>query len=96
MTSYLQRRIKGKLFKQWVKESGLPAEAVPSDLSGEPSEEVLSYDIPLERVPQQTKRVAIDKGIVHLPVRYVVIMLSIIAVLLVTLSVVITILITRP
>lgn len=96
MTSYLQRRIKGKLFKQWVKESGLPSEAVPSDLSGEPSEEVLSDDIPLEKVPQQTKRVAIDKGIVHLPVRYVVIMLSIIAVLLVTLSVVITILITQP
>ncbi len=74
----------------------MPSEAVPSELSGEPSEEALSDDIPLERVPQQTKRVAIDKGIVHLPVRYVVIMLSIIAVLLVTLSVVITILITQP
>ncbi len=90
----MNNRIKAKLFKQWVKESGLPSKTVPSELPGEPSEEALSDDIPLERVPQQTKHVAIDKGMIHLPIRYVVLMLTIIAALLVTLSVLVTIMIT--
>ena len=98
MTNYFQRNRKAKLFKQWVKESELPSEEVPTDLSSGQSEKATDMpdDIAYETVPyRQIKRVTVDKGVVHLPVRYVAIMVSIIAVLLVALSVVVTILITR-
>ena len=99
MTSYFQRKSKHKLFQQWVKDSGLPSEEVPVDLTDEQHEEVTDtdeYDIPLEGANlMQKRRIVLDKGMIQLPVRYVIIMLSAIAVLLIMLSVVITILIAR-
>jgi hypothetical protein len=99
MTSYFQRKSKHKLFQQWVKDSGLPPEEVPANLTDEQHEEVPDtgeYNIPFDGVnPVQKGRIALDQGMVQLPIRYVVIMLSAIAALLVTLSVIITILIAR-
>ncbi len=97
MMSYFQKRRKAKLFNQWVKESKLPPEELPTDLLSGQSEKGTDDDIRLEMAATLgTKRVAVDNGIVHLPVRYVMTMVSIIAILLAVSSVVVTILITRP
>jgi hypothetical protein len=96
MMDYLQRRQKTKLFKQWVKESGLPPEEMPADMAGDQSErgtEATSDESPGGLVSERTTRISIDRGVVRLPVRYFLLGLSVIAILLVALSVVITILI---
>jgi hypothetical protein len=95
---YLQRKRKERLYTQWVERSGLPPKEVPSDLLGEqPADEteLASGEIPREKLPEYTALADIDSGIVRLPIRYILFGLSIIAFLLVALSVLITILIMR-
>ena len=95
---YLQRKRKESLFKQWVEKADLSPEEVPPDLLGEQSAEetgLAAKDISPEGVPGYPASLDVDRGIVRLPIRYVLIGLSIIAFLLVALSVVITILIMR-
>ena len=95
---YLNRKRKERLYKQWVKQSGLPTEEVPPDLLDEHSAEeteLASDDIRQERLPQYTAMIDMDRGMLHIPIRYVLFGLSIIALLLIVLSVVITILIVQ-
>jgi len=95
---YIQRKRKERLVDQWVKQAELPPEEVTPELLGEQftKETGLAGDgIPREQLPYYTAMTDIDRGMVRLPIRYVLIGLSIIGVLLVTLSVVITILIMR-
>ncbi len=95
---YIQRKRKERLVNQWVEQAELPPEEVTPDLLGEqPTKEtgLAGDDIPREQLPYYTATTDIDRGMVRLPIRYVLIGLSIIGVLLVTLSVVITILIMR-
>ena len=93
---YIKRKRKEKLVNQWVKQAGLPPEEVTPELLGEkPTKEteLASDDIPREQLPYYTAMTDIDRGMVRLPIRYVVYGLSIIVLLLVALSILITILI---
>ena len=95
---YIQRKRKERLVDQWVKQAGLPPEEVTPELLGEQSTEetgLAGDDIPREQLPHYTAMTDIDRGMVRLPIRYVLLGLSIIGLLLVSLSVVITILIMR-
>ncbi len=95
---YLQRKRRESLFNQWVKQSGLPPEEVSLGLHDKQSTketELANDDIPQERLSKYTAMTDTDKGMVRLPIRYVLLGLSVIGLLLVALSVVITILITR-
>ena len=99
ISDYFERRRKGKLFQQWVNQAGLPPEEIPPEvLNGESAKEtdLAPDDIAEGKVPRYTTPISIDRGMVRLPFRYVLLGLFIIALLLVTLSVVITILIMRP
>jgi hypothetical protein len=94
---YFKRKNKERLYKQWVKKGDLPIEEVPPDLLKNEShqEDGLPEDVTYEQVTEHTTTIDIDEGMIHLPVRYVFIGLSIIVFLLVAFSVVLTILITR-
>ena len=94
---YFKRKNKDRLYKQWVKKGDLSIEEVPPDLlKNKPhQEDGLPEDVTYEQVTEHTTTIDIDKGMIHLPVRYVFIGLSIIVFLLVAFSVVLTILITR-
>ena len=95
---YIQRKRKERLVDQWVKQAGLPPEEVTPELLGEQSAEetkLASDDVPRKRLPYYAAMTDIDRGMVRLPIRYVVYGLAIIAVLLIALSVVITALIMR-
>ena len=95
---YIQRKRKEKLVNQWVKQAGLPPEEVTPELLGEkPTKEteLAGDDIPREQLPYYTAMTDIDRGMVRLPIRYVVYGLAIIAVMLIALSVVVTVLIIR-
>ncbi len=88
---YLHKKRRGRLFEQWVEQAGLPAEEVPSNLQKEqPPEE--DWDSNTKTIGHITS-IGIDRGIVRLPFRYVLIGISVIVLLLVALSVVCTILI---
>ena len=81
-----------------MKQGGLPPEEITPELLGEQSTKesrLVGDDIPREQLPYYTAMTDIDRETVRLPIRYVLIGLSIIGVLLITLSVVITILIMR-
>ena len=95
---YLQRKRKERLYTQWVERAELSPEQVPSEvLGGQATDEadLAAEGIRPMGVPGYTASVDIDKGMIRLPLRYVLIGLSIFASLLVVLSVVITILIMR-
>lgn len=94
---YLKRKRKERLFKQWVSQAELPPEEVPPELlGGHPAKETASAGDSLgEGSPEYAAMADIDRGVVRLPVRYVFIGLSVIALLLVVLSVLITVLIMR-
>ena len=97
ISGYFERRRKGKLFQQWVNQADLPPEEIPPEvLNGESAKEtdLAPEDTAIEEVPKYTAPIEIDKGMVRLPIRYVLLLLSIIVLLLVALSVVVTILIT--
>ena len=92
---YLQKREKERLFKQWVDRSGLPAEEIPLAIESEPSleESVSRNDAGLEKESEYTTFIGLERGIIRLPLRYVLIGLSVIGILLIALSVVSTMLI---
>ena len=95
---YIQRKRKERLVDQWVKQAGLPPEEVTPELLGEQFTKetgMAGDDIPREQLPYYTAMTDIDRGMVRFPIRYVFIGLSIIALMLVTVSVLITILIMR-
>ena len=95
---YLQRKRKQRLFEQWVERADLPLEEVPPDLLNEQSTEdidLVAGHISRETVHKHATPLDIDRGIVRLPIRYVLLGLSIIAILLVIMSVLLTILIIR-
>ncbi len=96
---YIQRKRKERLVGEWVKQAGLPPEEVTPELLGEqPTDEtpLAGDDLAKEHLPYYTAMTDIDRGMVRLPIRYVLIGLSVIALLIVALAVVITILIMRP
>jgi hypothetical protein len=93
-----QRRKKQKLFQQWVEKAELPQEEIPPELLNEHREKeagVGAGDMPNEDARIYTTSVELDRGVVRLPFRYVIIGLSIIAFLLILSAVLITILIIR-
>ena len=95
---YLQRKSKERLYRQWVEKAELAPEQIPPDVLGEQSAEeaeLAAEDIRRMGEPGYTASIDVDRRMVRLPLRYVLIGLSIIASLLVVLSVVITILIMR-
>ena len=98
ITRYLQRKRKQRLFNQWVEKGELSSEEVPADLLDEKpagQADLAADDIAHERLTGYTTLKDIDRGMIRVPIRYVLIMLSIIASLLVVLSVLLTILIMR-
>ncbi|MFC1894111.1 hypothetical protein ACFLYR_08915 [Chloroflexota bacterium] len=95
---YIQRKRKEKLVNQWVSQAGLPPEEVTPELLGEkPTKEAefAGDDITREQLSFDTAMTHIDRGMVRLPIRYVVYGLAVIAVLLIALSVIVTVLIIR-
>ena len=95
---YIQRKQKEKLASQWVKQAGLPPEEVTPELLGEQSTKepgLAGDEVPSGQLPYYEARTDIDSGMVRLPIRFVLIGLSIIALLLVIVSVLLTILVMR-
>lgn len=93
---YLQRKRKERLYTQWVDHGDLSPEEIPSDLRDEQSAEntnLASDNIRRDQSPEYMTSIDEDRRMVRLPLRYVLIGLSIIISLLVLFSVVITILI---
>ena len=90
LKDYLKNRRQSKLYKQWVQQSLLPAEEIPPELgnnqgrtsSQSPNMEAMDVD-----TPYSPKR-----GMISLPIKFLVIMVLVIAALLVALSVVATLL----
>ncbi len=95
---YFKRKNKDRLYKQWVKKGDLSIEEVPPDLlKNKPhQEDGLPEDVTYKQVTEHTTTIDIDEGMIRLPLRYVFILVIIGVVLLVALSIVSTILITRP
>lgn len=96
--NYFNRKRKARLYQQWVKEAQLTPEEIPADVfknqSGDRAH-LAPDDIDDEDIPGYSESVDINRGMIRLSMRHVMIALSIIAFLLVTLSVVFTILIMR-
>ena len=90
LKDYLKNRRQSKLYKQWVQQSLLPAEEIPPELrsnqgempSQSPDMEAMDVDAPYSP----------KGGMISLPVKFLVIMVLVIAALLVALSVVTTLL----
>ena len=95
--SYFQRKSKEKLYKQWVNEGDLPFEELPADLVKEPKMEEVDLPEGVSRIESrgETKGIHIGKGMIRLPIRYMVILLIITVSLLVAFSVILTIFLTR-
>ncbi|MFC1929726.1 hypothetical protein ACFLW6_02510 [Chloroflexota bacterium] len=96
-SSSSKRKSKERLFKQWVEHGDLSPEQAQVDLlAGEQGEKNKLADDEIQQREMRGYATLLDRdGTINLPVRYVVILLSIIAVLVIALSVVLTILITR-
>jgi len=96
LSGFLDKRKKSKLYRQWVEKEGLPPEEIPAELqpdregldeSGLPFEDISEgalYRGKIQRVP--------DKGMVVLPLRYILLAAGVAAILLVTLAIISTIL----
>jgi hypothetical protein len=91
LKDYLKKRTQSKLYKQWVEQSQLPAEEIPPELSNAQS-----------RVPDSSENIGpknVDVpyltrgGMITLPVKYLILLFLLVAILLVALSVVTTLLI---
>lgn len=90
----MNKGINTKLFKQWAKEAELPPTAIQPDLEDRRPKRMAaptSYHAEMEDRPRDIQSGAMKKGMIQIPVRYVFLMLTTIAALLVTLSVLITI-----
>ena len=102
LLGYFERRKKTKLYQQWAKRDGLPPEDIPPDLlrdekgrlHGQSVEETdLPYeDVPRAEVPKTTRLQDVDSGHILVPIRYILLGVSLITVLLIILFVVLTIL----
>ena len=92
-----KRKNKERLFKQWVDHGDLSPEQAQADLLGDELREknVLGDDEAQHRKMRDYPTLLERDGTINLPVRYVVILLSIIAMLVIALSVVLTVLIMR-
>ena len=96
---YIKRKRKERLFKQWVDQAELPPEEIPPEVLGEHpgrEDEFAGGDVSREGLPHYAAMTDIDRGLVRLPIRYVLIGLSLIALLLVIVSVLVTVLIMQP
>ena len=95
---YFQKKGKEKLYKQWVTEGDLPFEELPADSVKEPQMEEADLPEGASRIEarMETKGIYIGKGMIRLPVRYMVILLIIAVSLLVALTVISTLFFTRP
>lgn len=90
LKDYLNKRKQSKLFKQWVRQSRLPAEEIPPKLhnnQGRTSSQSLNTEAIDVDTPYSPKR-----GMISLPIKYLLLMILVIVVLLVALSVVTTLL----
>ena len=93
---YFERRKKVKLFQQWVNKADLPPEEIPPEvLNGESAKEtdMAHDDITHQEFSGYPSPISIDRGVVRLPLRYVLLGLSVIALLLVTTTLLLTVLI---
>ena len=93
-----KRRKKQRLFEQWVEKAELPAAEIPADLLNEHPETgagIAADDVSREETHGYMTPVEMDRGMVRLPFRYVIIGLSIIAFLLILSAVLLTVLIMR-
>ena len=90
---YIKRKRKERLFQQWVTQAELPPEEVPAEFVGGHPAGDSEGNNPGGGLPEYTAMADIDRGMVRLPMRYVLIGLSVIALLLIVLSVLITVLI---
>lgn len=105
MSSFWQRRRRTKLYKQWVEKDGLSLEDVPQGLQrpgkegqyGQPADESVSFfeGVDGERVPGTARPPDVGRGLILLPVRYVLLGGGLMVLLLVILSVVLTVFIMR-
>jgi len=93
---FLDKRKNAKLYRQWVEKEGLPSEEIPAELQAN-REGLDEASLPFEDVSEDAlyrgkiQRVT-DKGLVVLPLRYILLAVGVVALLLVTVAVVITIL----
>ena len=102
--SYLQRRKRTKLYRQWVEQSTLSADDVPGELltgkkgeSDQPSAEESDFlfeGIPRQKIPGTTRMQDVSGGL-FIPARYILLAGSSILLLLVIISVLSTVLIMR-
>jgi len=102
--SYLQRRRKTKLYRQWVQQSSLSADDVPDELvrrekaeSDQPLDEESDFlfeEMPRQRISANTRWQGLSSGI-FIPTRYILLTGSTILLLLVIISVLSTVLIMR-
>jgi hypothetical protein len=92
-----KRKSKERLLKQWVEHGDLSPEQAQLDLlADELGEKNQLADGEIQRQKMRDYSTLLERdGTMNLPVRYVVLLLSIIAVLVIALSVVLTVLITR-
>lgn len=92
-----KRKSKERLLKQWVEHRDLSPEQAQLDLlADELGEKNQLADGEIQRQKMRDYSTLLERdGTMNLPVRYVVLLLSIIAVLVIALSVVLTVLITR-
>ncbi len=92
---YIPTKRKARLFQQWVDNAKLPEEEVPPDLRKEqPQEEDLTVcTTGQERAYNSTTPISVELGMVSLPLKYVLLGISIITLQLVFLSIISTILV---
>jgi hypothetical protein len=90
MTSYFDKKKKQKLYQQWVENSGLPPDSVPTEAGGRGGDEEPAID------EGGISRTGILSNVnVHLTMRHVLYLLLIIAALLIATASLVTILIMR-
>lgn len=90
LKDYLNKRKQSKLFNQWAQKSQLPAEEIPPELrnnQGSWSSQSLDMEAIDVDTPYSSKR-----GMISLPIKFLLLMILVIIVLLVALSVVTTLL----
>jgi hypothetical protein len=90
LKDYINRRKQSKLFKQWVQQSGLPAEEIPPDLRDD-QEKTSRQAVKMEATDTSY---SIKREMISIPVKYLLFIILLIAALLVALSVVTTLLLT--
>ena len=87
LKDYLNKRKKGKLYNQWIQESGLPPDEIPDELQKHPDQgETDEDEIASNEGISSTQR----RGTIIIPLRYLFLMIILIAMLLVALAVITT------